>query len=200
VPAGRGIAYRPRRPSLVQRLGPAELWWLHHHEQLTVTELAIRLQTNTEGGGGPAQRGRARRTPPRRLAPPKRPSRLPPPDLKLIEQTFAVAACPPATETPATRLPRTTSPRGVGVGRHPGWPVPQDANSLRYLYRTLRLGLVEVADRLHVRIRAAQGGAPRRSGSVATRAGRAPATGRCELEKLYVDEDWSVDAIGSISG
>lgn len=118
-----GLEERGRSPKLVGRLGRGELWWLYHHEALTVAEIGRRLRTKAETVS-------ARMTeldvP---LRSPGRSSRLPrpvgtsPPDMDLLERVLADADRRPRRQ-PRSQLIEVATPeelrrlhheRGMGI-------------------------------------------------------------------------------------
>jgi len=126
-----GIDKRPRRPSLVIRLGAGEPWWLHHDEALPVAEIARRLRTHGDVVRARMKElGVAVRPPGGAARTPRRPAGVTSPDVALLEQVLAEAA---------RRPPR--------LSRHgPIHDATPDA--LRSLHHDQGLGLTEIGVRL----------------------------------------------------
>lgn len=189
--ASHGMVYGQHRGTTLDRLGPSELWWLHHHQQLSVREIATRLRTHAERVAARLhESGVGVRQTRRRAMPPPRPDHLPEPDVTLIDAAAVL------------------DPRHHGTGARrdiPAWPWPPDPALLRYLYVTLDLGLVEIANRLRVRhdlsrsaIRAA--GIPLRHEQTTHAANRRWKFDPEELRRLSVVEDRTAAEIAAYLG
>ena len=128
----RTAAARSSQRCLVSLLGPGELWWLHHHEQLTIADLARGLRTTwLTVRDRLAEVGVEIRPPSRPVIPPARPLTVPVPDLALIERVFADAA---------GRSPRRRRRGGGGLDL-------LSAEDACHLHHTQGLSLTEIGRR-----------------------------------------------------
>jgi transposase len=128
---GHGMVYGQHRGTALDQLGPSELWWLHHHQQLPVREIAARLQTSAARVSTALHEfGIGVRHSRRRTVPPSRPARLAEPNLDRIDEVLAEAAA---------RVPNSM---------HPQRPLDDaDADDLRHLHHDLGLSLSEIGRR-----------------------------------------------------